>query len=433
MSASGTQVGSLSASGGAGGYSFSLVDSAGGRFAISSGRLVATSIALNFEAAASHNVRIKVTDSGGRTSEETFGITVSDRNDAPTALNVSNQVTLAQNTTVETKVADLAVIDEDTASQFRSYGFSVDDARFLVRDNALFLKAGQSLDAASEPSIALKITLMDGAFTLVRDVAVAVSTTGGGGGGTPTGTTGTEGDDRGATALVGTDNGETMNGLGGHDELFGKGGADTLNGGNGNDVLVGGAGADVLDGGAGQDAASYADAGAGVKVSLAKPAENTGDARGDSFVSIEDIFGSLHDDNLSGNNSANVLRGGEGADRLSGQGGTDQLFGDAGHDMLFGQGGNDTLNGGAGDDILAGGSGGRDWFVFQGDWGADQVTDFEDGVDFLDLRGNGLTFADLAISQDGSHALVSAGAGFGTVLVQNIAVGSLTQSDFLFV
>ncbi len=433
LSASGTQIGTLSASGGAGGYSFSLVDSAGGRFAISSGRLVATSVALNFEAAASHDVRIKVTDSGGRTSEETFSIAVSDRNDAPTALNVSNQITLAQNTSIETKVADLAVVDEDTASQFRSYSFSVSDARFLVRDNALILKAGQSLDAAGEPSIAVRITLVDGAFTLERNLSVAVSTTGGGGGGTPTGTTGTEGDDRGATALVGTDNGETLNGLGGNDELYGKGGADTLRGGNGNDVLIGGAGADVLDGGTGQDAASYADASAGVKANLAKPSENTGDARGDSFVSIEDIFGSMHDDNLSGNNSANVLRGGQGNDRLSGQGGTDQLFGEQGNDLLFGQGGNDVLNGGAGDDILAGGSGGRDWFVFQGDWGADQITDFEDGVDLLDMRGNGLTFSDLSISQSGSHALVSAGAGFGTVLVQNMAVGSLTQSDFLFV
>ncbi len=65
----------------------------------------------------------------------------------------------------------------------------------------------------------------------------------------------------------------------------------------------------------------------------------------------------------------------------------DYLTGTARNDTLDGGAGNDVLVGGAGNDSLAGGSG-ADRFVFERTWernGTDTITDFEVGVDVLDL------------------------------------------------
>lgn len=74
--------------------------------------------------------------------------------------------------------------------------------------------------------------------------------------------------------------------------LMGSDFNDVLTGdGNGN-WLQGGGGAGVLDGGAGTDTASYYTAPTGVIASLANPAPNTGEAAGDSYISIQRLGGS---------------------------------------------------------------------------------------------------------------------------------------------
>jgi len=152
-------------------------------------------------------------------------------------------------------------------------------------------------------------------------------------------------------------------------------GVDTLNGYAGTDFLLGGPGADVLNGGAGSDYADYASANAGVEASLTSPAFNTGDAAGDTYISIENLRGSQFGDVLIGDGNANVifglggndnLIGDAGDDTLDGGGGDDELIGNVGDDtlnggdgddQLFGEAGEDTLNGGAGDDLLIAGFG----------------------------------------------------------------------------
>ncbi len=69
--------------------SYSLTDSAGGRFAINSSTgaiTVANSSLLNYESALSHNVTIRATDSSGLTFDRTVTIGVTDVNEAPTDL-----------------------------------------------------------------------------------------------------------------------------------------------------------------------------------------------------------------------------------------------------------------------------------------------------------------------------------------------------------
>lgn len=82
-----------------------------------------------------------------------------------------------------------------------------------------------------------------------------------------------------------------MNGFGGADFLDGRGGDDSLTGHNGNDTLVGGSGADRLVGGAGRDTASYATSHEPVVASLLQPGRNSGDAAGDTYVTIENLTG----------------------------------------------------------------------------------------------------------------------------------------------
>ncbi|WP_202329077.1 M10 family metallopeptidase C-terminal domain-containing protein [Mesorhizobium sp. L-8-3] len=226
----------------------------------------------------------------------------------------------------------------------------------------------------------------------------------------------------------------------GNDLLFGGAGNDQLHGDAGNDLLVGGAGADRLYGGTGIDTASYYAAAGGVTVSLASPATNAGEAKGDLNSSIENLSGSAYGDRLFGNAAANaldgsggndLLTGGAGADRLVGGAGrdtasyatsasgvsvslttrlgstgdakgdtlagienligsghADRLAGDAGNnvlrsyrgaDHLWGGSGNDVLFGGADNDTLSGGSG-ADQFVFDTFPNAlsntDRITDF---------------------------------------------------------
>lgn len=119
--------------------------------------------------------------------------------------------------------------------------------------------------------------------------------------------------------------------------------ADALKGGAGDDTLEGAGGGDRLVGGAGSDTASHALSDKGVTASLAKPGENGGDARGDRYVSIENLAGSGRADALTGNAKANGLAGADGDDGLSGLGGADRLAGGRGNDVLTGGGGADAF------------------------------------------------------------------------------------------
>ncbi len=136
-----------------------------------------------------------------------------------------------------------------------------------------------------------------------------------------------------------------------------------------NDVLVGnananimdgGAGNDQINGGAGSDTVTYSSAGAGgVSVYLAGGASIyvAGNAVGDVLTNIENLVGSNFNDDLRGDDSANVLSGGTGDDILEGGKGNDELWAGDGNDILRGGVGDDVLVGGAGADSITGGDG----------------------------------------------------------------------------
>ncbi|WP_280114226.1 calcium-binding protein, partial [Microvirga sp. BSC39] len=82
----------------------------------------------------------------------------------------------------------------------------------------------------------------------------------------------------------------------------------------------------------------------GVVANLSDAAQNTGEAAGDTYKSIEGLTGSAYSDRLIGN---------EGANQLNGRWGNDTLEGGAGDDTLDGSSGSDVLRGGAGYDFAS--------------------------------------------------------------------------------
>ncbi|MGL4490154.1 MAG: beta strand repeat-containing protein [Rhizobiaceae bacterium] len=155
-------------------------------------------------------------------------------------------------------------------------------------------------------------------------------------------TTGGPGDD----IIIGTTGDDVLNGLGGNDTIDGSAGNDSIDGGDGDDWISGGAGTDVIDGGNGEDTVSYIDGGA-VTLNFTTPANNSGDAAGDTYANVErfqlsnfeDLFiglggtavsvsGGAGNDQIMASQTGMVVNGGEGDDLIVITGGNNNVRGD---------------------------------------------------------------------------------------------------------
>lgn len=281
--------------------------------------------------------------------------------------------------------------------------------------------------------------------------------------------------------MAGGDGEDVLSGRTGDDTLMGGSGEDALVGGSGNDLLIGGRDGDLISGGGGKDTLSYESSRSGVTIDLVTGLAKGGDADGDFFRSIEDIVGSDENDRLTGDNGRNKIDGGRGNDHIDGgsgedallggggsdkliggtgsdkvfgqngndiargQGGRDRLSGQDGDDLLYGNKGNDSLIGGNGNDTLVGGGGddelrgkrGADTFVFQGDFGADEIVDFEtsrDVIDFSQLAEiSSLSDFQNAAQTFAGNTLVSVNEGASTIVISRTVESDFTEDNFIFV
>lgn len=214
----------------------------------------------------------------------------------------------------------------------------------------------------------------------------------------------------------------------GHDRLIGSGLANSLTGASGNDTLMGMGGNDRLNGGLGND---RLDGGAGTRDTLVlsgvvNNVVNLSSTRGqvtgegtDTITGIEwidDLSGG--NDRLTGSSLANRIRAGLGNDTLNGLTGNDTLDGGAG---------SDRMTGGNGNDVLIGGSG-ADRFLFDLSDGADRITDFQDGLDLIYLKGANAT--QVLIAQAGDDVRITFGTS--SVLLEGQTTAEITLADVRF-
>ena len=156
-------------------------------------------------------------------------------------------------------------------------------------------------------------------------------------------------------------------------------------------------------------------------------------------------LGTAANDTIYGTSGKDVIKGLAGNDRLYGGAGADVIVGGSGNDAVKGGGGNDRQYGGTGRDVLSGDAGNdvltggldADTFRFRGNWGDDRITDFQNGVDRLDLRSTELSFGELSVSQrdmdgDGLVDDVFIRGNGQTITLLNEKVSGIGASDFLF-
>jgi VCBS repeat-containing protein len=264
--AAGAIIGTLSATDPDAGesFAFSLIDDAGGRFAILGDALVLAA-PLDFEAAPQHAITLRVTDAGGLFLDRTLAIAVED---------VPGQ------RSVGSARADLMMPGSGPAGRGRP---TEESDRVLGRGGDDTIRAG-------------------GGDDIVLGGAGADDLSG----------------DAGDDSLAGGTEADTMAGGAGDDALFGEAGDDSLSGDAGKDSLIGGDGADSLAGGAeadalrGGDGNDALDGGAADDLLAGEAGADT--LRGDAGADL--LRGGEGDDLLAGGEGADTLHGGPGADRF---------------------------------------------------------------------------------------------------------------------
>lgn len=235
------------------------------------------------------------------------------------------------------------------------------------------------------------------------------------------------------------------------DQIYGDSGKDTIYGGTGRDYLFGGQDNDLLFGGAGRDKIG---GGRGADTINGGTWHDTirGYFGNDSLLGEggrDEIYGGEGRDTIFGGEWDDTVFGGKGHDLVYGESGRDQISGGWGHDYLSGGHGGDTIVGGWGNDTILGGDGhdrvldgagldnlaggeGADHFVFARDAQKDFLTDFEAGLDLLDLRSWGAErFEDLQLSQADYDGTPTTTLVFDqeTLVLNNVTIDEI-QSSF---
>ena len=180
--ASGTTVGTLTATDADTGdtFTYTLVSGTGSTdnasFSIS-GATLRTAAVFDFETKSSYSVRVRVTDAGGLTFERALTITVTNVNEAPTAVALSAN-TVAENSASGTTVGTLSATDIDANDTFTytlvSGTGSTDNASFSISGTTLRTAAVFDFETKSSYSVRVRVTDAGG-LTFERELTITVT------------------------------------------------------------------------------------------------------------------------------------------------------------------------------------------------------------------------------------------------------------------
>ena len=174
---SGTVIGTLSASDPDAGesFTFSEVLDGDGKFAVV-GTELRVDGGLDFESAASHEVTIRVTDSGGLSFDQLFTITVNDVNELPTAIALSNNA-VDENAVSGTVIGTLSASDPDAGESFTFSEVLDGDGKFAVVGTELRVDGGLDFESATSHEVTIRVTDSGGlSFDQLFTITVTTST-----------------------------------------------------------------------------------------------------------------------------------------------------------------------------------------------------------------------------------------------------------------
>jgi uncharacterized protein YggE len=163
-------------------YTYSLVagdgDADNASFTIVGDELQ-TAATLDFETQQTYSIRVQSMDQGGLAVEQMLTITVTDVNEAPTAI-VASRTTVAENEPIGTLVGNLTTVDPD-ANDAHTYSFAsgngdVDNASFAIDGNQLLTSA--IFDQATQDTYSIRVQSLDsGGLTLEQVLTITIAET----------------------------------------------------------------------------------------------------------------------------------------------------------------------------------------------------------------------------------------------------------------
>ncbi|MFN6249162.1 MAG: cadherin domain-containing protein [Microcystis sp.] len=161
-------------------FTYSLVTGTGSTdnslFTIDGNQLKVNGL-LDYETQNNYSIRVKTTDQGGLSYEKQLTISVSDVNENPTNLNLSNN-TVAENSPLNTLIGNFTTTDPDTGNTF-TYSLvtgigSTDNSLFTIDGNQL--KTNTTLDYETKNNYSIRVKTTDqGGLSYEKQLTVSVT------------------------------------------------------------------------------------------------------------------------------------------------------------------------------------------------------------------------------------------------------------------